>query len=143
MKYLLDTNVLSEFRKGRRANVGVQRWFAATPSRDLYLSPLVVGEIRAGIEKLRPRDAAAALALDAWLAEVVTDYAQRIWVVDVAVAEIWAKLRAGRNLPMIDSLIAATALAHDATLVTRNVAEMRGTGVQPLNPFDDEPAPLA
>lgn len=136
MNYLLDTNVISELRKGQRCNVNVAAWFATVPDQALYLSVLVIGEIRRGIERIRLRDVQAATTLEAWLTQVVMQHDDRIIPVTQGVAEEWGRLNATRPLPTVDSLLAATAKVHGLTLVTRNVTDIAGTGVAYLNPFD-------
>jgi hypothetical protein len=135
MGFLIDTNVLSELRKKERANPGVQHWFASAAGESLYLSALVIGEVRNGIERLRRRDPVAADHLERWLAKVKTDMAGRILPVTTPIADRWGRLNAPDPLPVIDSLLAATALEHDLVLVTRNVDDVKRTGVRLLNPF--------
>ena|SRR5690554_5927497 len=134
MSYLLDTNVVSEIRKPR-ADSRVVAWFGGVDGAELFLSVLVVGEIRQGIERLRSRDAERASQLDAWLAKLKQDYGERVLMVSIEVAEEWGRLNAVRSLPVIDGLLAATASVHGLTLVTRNVSDLRGTGVALLDPF--------
>jgi predicted nucleic acid-binding protein len=133
---LLDTNVLSELRKGARANPHVRAWFAKVDDADLFTSVLVVGEIRRGIETLRRRDAASARALDRWLARIENAYADRLLPVDRNVAEDWGRLDAAFGLPAVDGLLAATARIHGLGLVTRNVKDVRRTGIKVINPFE-------
>jgi predicted nucleic acid-binding protein len=135
MGFLIDTNVLSELRKKERANPGVQHWFAGVAGESLYLSVLVVGEVRNGIERLRRRDPAAADNLERWLTKVQTDMAGKILPVTTNIADRWGRLNAPDPLPVIDSLLAATALEHDLILVTRNVDDVKRTDVKLLNPF--------
>jgi hypothetical protein len=140
--YLIDTNVISELRKGARCNAAVASWLQGAPEGSIYTSVLVIGELRRGIESLRRRDAAAALALEAWLAEVVREHGDRVLGVDQAVAETWGRLNVPDPLPVIDGLLAATALVHGLTLVTRNVKDVSRTGVSVLDPFSGpEPPP--
>lgn len=139
MSYLLDTNVVSELRKGGRADAGVREWFAACPDEQLFLSVLVVGELRLGIERIRRRDPASARALERWVRGLVRDFAERILPVDVEVAEAWGQLGAEASLPPVDALIGATALAHDLTVVTRNERDIARTGAAWLNPFRRRP----
>jgi len=136
VSYLLDTNVLSELRKGPHCNANVAAWFARIPEHALYLSVLVIGEIRRGIERIHLRDLQAATTLETWLTQVVTQHRDRILAVNREVAEEWGRMTATRSLPTIDSLLAATAKIHGLTLVTRNVTDMAATGVPYLNPFE-------
>ena len=135
MRFLVDTNVVSELRKDERADGGVRDWFASVDGDDLALSVLVLGEIRLGILRLGQRDAEAASRLGAWLVLVERAYDGRVLAVDSNVVEEWARLNVHRPLPVIDSLQAATARVHGLTLVTRNVADLEGVDVPLLNPF--------
>lgn len=135
MTFLLDTNVVSEIRR-KRPNMGVAGWFDSVRAGDLFLSVLVVGEIRQGIERLTARSPERADLLEQWLGQLVTTYADRIVPVDTEVAQVWGRLNAVTDaLPVVDGMLAATALAHGWTLVTRNVRDVRSTGVSVLNPF--------
>ena len=136
MSLLVDTNVLSELRKGAQANVHVRGWFEGVSADEIYLSVLVVGELRRGIELVRRRDAKQAAALERWLTRVTTDHAERILPVDGRVAEQWGRLTAKQPGSVIDTLMAATALVHGLVLVTRNVRDVALTGVSSLNPFE-------
>lgn len=136
MTYLLDTNVLSELRKGPRCNPRVASWFAGVDDQDLGLSVLVIGEIRRGIETLRRRDPRRAGALERWLARLLRDHADRVLAIDGRVADEWGRLSAVRPGSIIDVLLAATARVHGLTLVTRNVRDVEWTGVAWLNPFE-------
>jgi predicted nucleic acid-binding protein len=133
--WLVDTAIISEIRKRDRCHPRVAAWWSGVADRDLFLSVLTLGEIRRGIEALRPRDAARAAALDAWLGEVAEAFAPRLLGVDAAVAATWGRLSALRSVPVIDALLAATALVHGLVLVTRNTADVAGLGVQVLDPF--------
>lgn len=135
MSYLLDTNVISELRKGDRADPGVAAWFAGIGEEEIYLSVLTIGEIRRGIENLRRRDPAGASALDGWLARVSGAYGERILPVDRAIAEEWGRMSVPDPLPVVDGLLAATAVVLGLTLVTRNVADVESTGALLLDPF--------
>lgn len=140
MTYLLDTNVLSELRKPTaRRNAGLTAWFSRARPDDLYLSVLVVGEVRKGIERVRASDAAQALALDTWLGQVETHYAERIIPVTTAVAARWGRAQTTRNFPVIDALMAATADEHGLRLVSRNIDDLAGwpSVHPPLNPFSE------
>ena len=134
MSWLVDTNVLSELRKGERAEPGIQTWLATTADEDLYTSVLVLGEIRRGIESIRRRDSVSAMALDQWLARLATGFGDRILPIDIRVADRWGALNVPDPVPTVDGLLAATALVHDLVLVTRNVRDVASTGVQVLDP---------
>ena len=133
--YLIDTNVISELRKGDGCDSRVTAWYGGVRDEELYLSVLVVGEIRQGVERLRVRSSARARILENWLAAVVAAFGPRVLPVDSEVAEIWGRLGARGSFPVIDALLAATAQAHGLTLVTRNVKDIRRCGVRCLNPF--------
>ena len=133
--YLLDTNLVSELRKGARANPGVRSWFDAVPDNAAFLSVVTLGELREGVERLRRRDQATAQHLDQWLAGLSRHFADRLLPIDAAVADRWGRLRSGRSLPVIDSLLAATARVHGLTLVTRNEHDFEKLEVPVLNPF--------
>ena len=135
MSWLIDTNVVSEIRKGPRGDPGVVRW-ATGRDDEAWLSALTVGEIRRGIELKRRRDEVAARHLELWLDGLVASYSSRILPVDQHVAEVWARLNVPDPRPVIDALIAATAVVNGLTLVTRNTRDFEGTGVQLLNPFE-------
>ena len=135
MSYLIDTNVVSEIRKGGTANAQVAAWWSAVAEDELWTSTLVLGEIRKGIERTRRRDPSKARALEQWLDTLTTHFENRALAVDTAVAEAWGCLNGPRPLPVVDSLLAATAIVHDLTLVTRNTADIEGTGVATLNPW--------
>ena len=135
MSYLLDTNIVSEIRKAERADARVTDWYSSVSSEDLHLSVLVLGEIRQGVERVRPRDPAKAAALERWLARVRETFGPRILPVSHSVAEEWGRMNSVRPLPVVDSLLAATAKVHGLTLITRNVADIAGTGVDRLDPF--------
>ena len=135
MSWLLDTNVLSELRKRERCNPNVAAWFAEVLDDDIYLSVLVIGEIRRGIESIRRRDARAASSLELWLRRLVADHEDRILPVDQRIAEEWGRISVPSRPPSVDGLLAATARVHGLTLVTRNVADVRRTGVLFKNPF--------
>jgi predicted nucleic acid-binding protein len=136
--YLLDTNVISELRKQERTNTGVTQFFksAMLDGSGLYLSAVTLGELRRGVELIRHRgDAAQATRLEKWLGAVIRDYGQHILPIDDEIAQVWGRLRVPHSEHVLDKLIAATALIHDLTVVTRNVNDFRGTGARLLNPF--------
>ena len=134
--FLLDTNVVSEVRKGRRADPNVSGWYAGVDESALFISSLTLGEIRRGIEIVRQRgDVRQAETLEAWLRTVVERFSGRILSVDADVADAWGRMSAIRPPPVVDALLAATASVHGMTLVTRNVADVEGLSVHVINPF--------
>ena len=134
--YLVDTNVISEARKGKEANLGVQKFFQMIEAEELYLSVQTIGEIRRGLENIRHRgDLPQAKKLEKWLDLVVTNYDDRILSFDEECAQVWGRLMSPHHEHPIDKQIAAIALIHDLTVVTRNVNDFRGTGVSLNNPF--------
>lgn len=135
--FLLDTHILSELRKRERCNPGVQTWFQEVDDNSIFLSVLVIGEIRRGVELLRRRDQTAAGQLDAWLHRIKAQFSRRILGVDTDICELWGGLGLQQPIPPIDGPLAATALFHDLVLVTRNSADVERTGAQYLNPFTE------
>jgi predicted nucleic acid-binding protein len=135
LSLLVDTNVLSELRKGDRANAHVRTWFGEVSPEEIYLSVLVIGELRRGVESIRRRDAKQAVALDRWLTRITTDHSERILSIDDQVADRWGRLTAKQPGSAIDTLMAATALVHGLVLVTRNVKDVEWTGVSCVSPF--------
>lgn len=134
--FLVDTNVISEARKGRKANAGVQAFWQSADPADLYISVQTIGEIRRGLENIRQRgDASQARKLEAWLDDVVTHYVDRIIAFDLDCAQVWGKLMSPNAQHSIDKQIASIALIHDLTVVTRNVDDFKGLGVRLVNPF--------
>lgn len=137
MSLLVDTNVLSELRKGPRADRGVQQWFEATADVDLFTSVLVFGEIRRGVELVRRRDPSGAAALEQWLLRMSETFGDRVLPIDAQVADRWGALNVPDPVPTVDGLLAATALVHGLTVVTRNVKDIARTGAQVWNPFSE------
>lgn len=135
MKFLLDTNVISELRKRSRAHPNVIRWVEATPTVDLCTSVLVLAEIRRGIELKRRMDAAQAAGLDEWFTRFRERLGSRVIGIDEEIADAWARLNVPDPLPFIDGMLAATAKVRGLTLVTRNVADIARTGAALLDPF--------
>lgn len=136
MSYLIDTNVLSELRN-RKPDANVAAWTQARPRQSLYLSVLSLGEIRKGIEGVA--DPAFRQTLTDWLeVELPNYFIGRLLDINTAVADRWGRVQAsaGRTLPVIDGLLAATALEHDLTLVTCNTKDFAGLGVQLINPWE-------
>ena len=135
MSYLIDTNIISEVRKGDRCDANVSRWYASIADEDLFLSTLVLGEIRKGVELARPQNSGKAAALERWLRDVETAFGGRVLGIDNAVSDQWGRLSAIRPVPVIDGLLAATASANGLTLATRNDRDVAGLGAKVLNPF--------
>jgi predicted nucleic acid-binding protein len=135
VNYLLDTNVVSEIRKGTRCDVNVARWYERIGGDSLFLSVLVVGELRKGIERVRARDDVQARTLEKWLIGLGDQFRARILPVDLSIADEWGRMNAIRPLPVIDGMLAATAKVHTMTLVTRNTLDVTGLDVMLLNPF--------
>jgi toxin FitB len=136
--YLVDTDVISELRKKKNANVGVIAFFKEASSSDvaLYLAAMTIGELRRGVELVRYRgDAQQAQTLERWLDRLLSDFGDRILAFDADVAQVWGRLRAPHPENPLDKQIAATALIHDLVLVTRNVKHFAATGVKVFNPF--------
>jgi toxin FitB len=137
--YLLDTNIISELRKKERANAGLRRFFRqlANQEAQTYISVVTVGELRRGVDLIRHRgDLAQAGALEAWLQNLLDDYADNILDFGKEEAQIWGRLRVPHPENALDKQIAATALSYGFTLVTRNVRDFVQTGVILLNPFE-------
>ena len=135
MNYLIDTNVISELRKGERADPHVAAWFSGLADEEVFLSALTLGEIRRGIESIRRRDPKSAAALESWLGRIADQHRNRILPVDRSIAEEWGRMNVPDPLPVIDGLLAATASVLGLTLATRNTADIARTGVSCLNPF--------
>lgn len=136
--YLIDTNVISEARKKSRANPGVIDFFhrVANAGDPVYLSVITIGELRRGVELIRLRgDAEQAGLLEDWLSAVLDQYADKVLAFEADAAQVWGRLRVPNPEHALDKQIAATALVHDLTVVTRNSADFAGTGVKIMNPF--------
>jgi toxin FitB len=134
--YLIDTNVLSELRKGRRGHSGFFRWSSSIEKSELYISVLVLGEIRRGIQKKRSKDPAQADVLESWLARVKIDFAIRTIGITPEIVDRWGSFRIAASNSQIDGLMAATAEAHGLVFVTRNVKDVAYSDAKILNPFD-------
>lgn len=138
MSYLLDTNVISELVRPQ-PDAGVVRWFDGVPEVALHLSVLSLGEIRKGVERLAPGDRRERLRL--WLEQDLPAWFEdRLLPVSADVADRWGRLlaEAGRPLPAVDSLLAATALSHGLRLVTRNTGDFRVPGLEVIDPWRTE-----
>ena len=136
MAFLIDTNIISEVRKGKHCDPSVAAWWNKVAESDLWLSSLVLGEIRKGVELVRRRDPKRAEALESWLADLMSGFSDRVLPVDTAVAGEWGRMNATRPLPVVDALLAATAKVHGLTLVTRNTTDVAGVDGDLLTPFE-------
>jgi predicted nucleic acid-binding protein len=137
--YLIDTNVISEVRKRAKANEGVRTFFkhAAKSRIRIFISVITVGELRRGVELIRHRgDVRQAAQLERWLDNLLVEYRDHILDIDEDVAQLWGRLRVPHPENALDKQIAATALIHGLTVVTRNHKDFQKTGVPVLNPFD-------
>lgn len=142
--YLIDTNVVSEARKGAKANPGVVDFsrHAADAQQPLYLSVVTVGELRRGIERLRHRgDRQQSAQLERWLENLIEEFAANILVLDIDAAQVWGRLRVPNPEHELDKQIAAIGLVNDLTVVTRNTADFAQTGVRLMNPFSGPATP--
>jgi predicted nucleic acid-binding protein len=133
---LLDTNVVSEIRRGRDPHV--RAWAAAVNDIEVHLSVMTLGEIRVGIELLRRRDPAQSEIFNRWLVELHARFAERIMAIDTRIAEEWGRLNAGAPRNTVDSLIAATARVHGFIVVTRNIDDFKDCGVPLINPWQPQ-----
>lgn len=136
MSWLLDTNIISEFRK-KKPDPDVEFWLACESDENLFISVVTIGQIRFGVEKLRLRDPIQAEGLERWLVQTQVRFRGRIKPVTEEIADIWGGLSPAQPLPLDDGLIAATALYHGLTVVTRNVNDFKRSGVDIYNPFND------
>ena len=141
--YLLDTNAVSELRKGERANRNVTAWYQARDKRELYLSVVTLAELRRGIALIRNRDPFQADALDRWCHALQRGFSRAGHLLNLRAAEAaaWGELMAIRPLPILDAFLAATAKSHTLTLVTRNEADFAGLPITVENPFSERSKP--
>jgi len=133
-QYLLDTNILSETRR-KQSDQRVIEFLSATDASALYISVLTLGELRKGVAIKKRTDPDTAKRLGHWVDGLEYSFADRILGIDAATATLWGELSAQRPRPVIDTLLAATAIAHDLILVTRNTADVQDTKVNLLNPW--------
>jgi hypothetical protein len=133
--YLLDTNVVSETRK-KTPDAGVIAFLQSAESASLYLSVLTIGELRKGIAAKRLTDPALAKSLAAWAQGLEVGFSDRILNVDAAVARLWGEWSADRPRSVVDTLLAATAVVHGLTLVTRNTRDAQGLPMKLINPWE-------
>ena len=136
MKYLLDTNVLSETRK-LKADAGVISFLQASEASSLFLSVLTMGELRKGVVAKRRNDPAAAKSLAAWVDGIEYSFADRLIGIDASIARLWGEWSGDRPRAVVDTLLAATAAIHGLTLVTRNLRHVQGLRLRLLNPWKD------
>ncbi len=137
--YLIDTNVISEARKGGKADKGVREFFdrVQKEKKPVYISVITIGELRQGIEKIRYRgDEDQALRLEKWLLLILDQYTDQLLDFDMDIAQIWGRLRVPHHENALDKQIAATALIYNLTIVTRNLSDFKGCGVRLHNPFN-------
>ncbi len=132
--YLLDTNVLSETRR-KKADSGVMAFLQSAESASLFLSVLTIGELRKGVAAKMRTDPATARSLAAWVEGLEFGFADRILGIDAATARLWGDFSGDRPRPVVDTLLAATAVQHGLTLVTRNTRDVDGIQVKLHNPW--------
>jgi len=136
--YLIDTNIISEIRKGNKANPGVRQFFDAAiqDNAPLYISAITIGELRRGVDLIFHRgDSSQGKLLEDWLNTLLDEYQNNILSIDGEIALLWGKLRVPEPEHALDKLIAATGIIYDLTVVTRNTKDFNNTGVRLLNPF--------
>jgi toxin FitB len=134
LQFLLDTNVLSETRK-RQTDEGVISFLSSAEPSALYLSVLSLGELRKGVALKKRSDPDAAKKIGAWVDGLELTFADRILGIDMATAKLWGELSAQRPRPVIDTLLAATAIVHGLTFVTRNTGYVQDIRLKLLNPW--------
>lgn len=133
-QYLLDTNILSETRK-KQADERVISFLSSAEPSALYISVLTLGELRKGVALKKRSDKDAAKKIAAWVDGLEFSFGDRILGIDAATASLWGKLSAERPRPVIDTLLAATAIVHELTFVTRNVDDVKDIDLKLLNPW--------
>jgi predicted nucleic acid-binding protein len=136
--HLIDTDVISEARKGSRADAGVRHFFSLASAADspVFISVITIGELRRGVELVRHRkDMKQAKLLEAWLDKLLADYSDHLLEFGSEEAHVWGRLRVPKPENAIDKQIAATALTHGLIMVTRNTDHFTGFGLELLNPF--------
>ena len=136
---LVDTNVVSELKRGRNADPRVVAWFSEMPNERVFTSVVVLGEVRRGIELVARRDKPQAEVLERWYASIRDQLANRVLAVDEPIMMVWSRISVPDLLPAYDGLIAATALVHGMTVATRNTADYRRAGVEVFDPWVEAP----
>lgn len=139
MNVLVDTNVVSELKRGRNANPRVAEWFSKLPTELVFTSVIVLGEVRRGIELIARRDKPQAEGLERWYASIRERLANRVLAVDEPIVTLWSRISVPNPLPAFDGLIAATALVHGMTVATRDARSYRRVGVDVFDPWVDAP----
>lgn len=139
MNVLVDTNIISELKRGRKAAPRVVIWFSTILPENVFTSVVVLGEIRRGIELVARLDKAQAEVLERWYASMRYRLGDRVLPVDEPVMSMWARISVPDMLPAYDGLIAATALVHELTVATRDASDYRRTGVSVVDPWTDRP----
>ena len=134
LQYLLDTNVLSETRR-KQADEQVMSFLSQAEPSAIYISVLTLGELRKGVARKRRTDPQSANTLDSWVEGLELSFADRILGIDPAIAKLWGELSAQRPRPVVDTLLAATAIVHELTLVTRNGSDVQDIPVKLLDPW--------
>ena len=137
-RYLLDTNVVSESRRAD-ADTGVSWFFQTVDERHLHISALTIGELCKGAEMLRRKNPGRALEFLTWINDLELSFGDRVLPIEQAISRIWGEISADSSRPVVDTLIAATAIANDLVIVTRNVRDFHGIDVEIMNPWDEAP----
>lgn len=136
MSFVLDTNVISELRRGERSDKRVAEWYASYLPESFFLSVITTGEVRKGIEASKRKDSTKALIYERWLHSLELEFQDRILPVTAEIADLWGRLLARSNIAPLDGLIAATGAYHGLTVATRNTADFQRCGVDFINPFE-------
>lgn len=134
LQYLLDTNILSETRK-KQADARIISFLSAAEPSALYISVLTLGELRKGVALKRRTDLVAAKNIEAWVDGLEFSFGDRILGINPAAAKLWGELSAQRPRPVVDTLLAATAIVHELTFVTRNASDVQDVDVKVLDPW--------
>ncbi len=140
MSFLVDTNVVSELKRGRNAASAVAQWFESLPPEQVFTSVIVLGEIRRGIELIARRDRPQAEVLERWYTGMRRRLDTRVLLIDEPIMMMWSRISVPDPLPTYFGLLAATALVHDMTVATRNTSDFRRVGAKVLDPWTERPA---